>query len=475
MIGSCTGPRQTVPIVPNHIWMEGSSQMIRKGFSTLLAVVLTIGILAGCSGKESTTSSGGSTPASTASGGSSAASGGKEVTVSIWSWRQQDKPLWEAVEKKLQEKGEKIKIEFREVKSTEYDATLKTAMNGGEGPDIITSRAAHAVVTYASANQYEPIDGKVAGLKDFAPGTLSQVSYNGKVYAVPFAVQTAQFVYNKEIFAKHGLKEPETWDDLIKLFDTLKAKGETPLFIPGREGWALNLYVDQIGATYLTDDFVEKLYKGEATFRDPKFVDVLKKVDQLKQYGQKDFMASNTTDERTAFANGLTAVLLDGIWSVRAYLEINKDLKIGTFMVPPAKKGDPQRIYAFLDGGYALNAASKNKEAALKILNFAASKEFGQIYTDTFGEISAYPGINAPEGKEQLKWAMERFKAQSVKNLFRIRSTFDIIPPGANGSNISTTMGSELQAMLDGKKTPEQVAEKIHADLSVWHPVFKKK
>lgn len=448
--------------------------MVRKGFSVLLTVALALGILAGCSGKESSSSSGGSAPASSTSGGSSSAPAQKETTVSIWSWREQDEPLWAAVEKKLQEKGEKIKIEFRGVKSTEYDATLKTAMNGGEGPDIITSRAAHAVVTYASAKQYEPLDGKVTGLKDFAPGTLSQVSYDGKVYAVPFAVQTAQFVYNKEIFAKHGLKEPETWDELIKLLQALKAKGETPLFIPGREGWALNLYIDQIGATYLDDAFVEKLYKGETTFKDPRFVDVLKRLDQLKQFGQKDFMASNTTDERTAFASGQAAVLLDGIWSVRAYREINKEMKIGAFMVPPAKKGDPQRIYAFLDGGYALNTGSKNKEAALKVLNFAATKEFGQLYTDTFGEISAFPGITAPAGKDELKWAMEQFKSHSVKNLFRIRSTFDIIPPGANGSNISTTMGSELQAMLDGKKTPEQVAEKLHTDLSVWHSAFKK-
>lgn len=428
-------------------------------------MILAVGLLAGCGSKESAPASGGSTQPAAA----------KEVTVSIWSWRQQDKPLWEAVEKKLQAKGEKIKLEFRDVKSTEYDATLKTAMNGGEGPDIITSRAASGIVMYAGAKQYEPLDGKVAGLKDFAPGTLSQVSYEGKVYAVPFAVQTAQFFYNKEIFNKHGLKEPETWADLTKLLETLKSKGETPLFIPGREGWALNLYVDQIGATYLTDEFADKLYKGETTFKDPAFVDVLKRVNELKKYGQKDFMASNTTDERTAFAAGQAAVLLDGVWSVRAYLEINKDMKIGSFMVPPETKGGKQRIYAFLDGGYALNAGSKNKEAALKVLDFAASKEFGQLYTDTFGEISAYPGISAPADKEQLKIAMEWFKNHSVKNLFRIRSTFDIIPPGVNGANVSTILGPELQAMLDGKKTPEQVAEKLHNDLAIWHPAFKKK
>lgn len=432
--------------------------MILAPVLLLALLVALMALVAGCSGK----------------GGPSTKGDAREVTVSIWSWRQQDKPLWEKVEQQLQAQGEKIKLEFRDIKPTEYDATLKTAMNGGEGPDIITSRAAHAVVTYASAGQYEPLDGKVAGLTEFAPGTLSQVTYEGKVYAVPFAVQTAQFIYNREIFAKHGLKEPETWAELMQLLERLKAAGETPLFIPAREGWALNLYIDQIGATHLTDSFVAKLYKGETNFQEPAFLAVLKRFDALKQYAQKDFMASDTLDERTAFATGQAAMVLDGIWSVRAYHEINPDLKVGLFMVPPETAGGARRVYAFLDGGYALNAASKQKEAALKVLNQTASREFGQLYTDTFGEISAYPGISAPADKEYLKQAIGWFKTQSVTNLFRIRSTFDIIPPGATGSNISTTLGAELQAMLDGKKSPEQVAEKVQQDLSLWHPAFKK-
>jgi len=433
--------------------------MMRKGLAAVLAGLMLIGVLAACSGKKTEKAA---APEATAAA--------KPVKVTMWSWRAQDKPLWAEVEKRLQAKGENVTIEFRDVKPTEYDAALKTAMNGGEGPDLITSRAASGVATYAGAKQYEPLDGKVAGLKDFGPGTLSQMSFEGKAYGVPFAVQTAQFFYNKEIFAKNNLKEPESWSELIALLETLKSKGGiTPLFIPGREGWALNLYIDQIGATYLTDEFVAKLYKGEATYKDPMFVDVLKRLDQLKKYGQKDFLASSTDDERAAFATGQAAMVLDGIWSVRAYLEINKDLKVGTFMVPAETKGAAQRIYAFVDGGYAMNSASKNKEAALKVLNYTASKEFGQLYTDTFGEISGYPGISAPADKEPLKMAMEWFKTKSVKNLFRIRSTFDIGTP-----NISTILGPELQAMLDGKKTPQQVADKLHADLATWHPAFKK-
>lgn len=438
---------------------------MRKRVAMALAGVLVAGVVAGCGG--------GSQPAQQPQPGAAPAPAqapAREVTVSIWSWRSQDKPLWAEVEKRLQARGEKIKIEFRDVKATEYDAALKTAMNAGEGPDIITSRAAHGVKQYASAQQYEVLEGKVAGLKDFSPGALAQVSYEGKVYAVPFAVQTAQFFYNSELFAKNGWKEPETWAELIQLLEAIKAKGITPLFIPGREGWALNLYIDQIGATYLTDEWVEKLEKGEVTYKDAKFIDVLKRFDTLKKYAQKDFMASSTDDERTAFATGQAAMVLDGIWSVRAYLEINKDLKTGSFMVPGDTKDAKRRIYAFLDGGYAMNAASKNKDAALKVLNFAATKEFGQLYTDTFGEISAYPGIAAPPGKDELKKAMERYQASSVKKLFRIRSVFDMGTP-----SVSTVMGPELQAMLDGKKTPEQVAAKLVTDLGTWYPPFKGK
>lgn len=421
--------------------------MKKKWLAGLLSGILAIGSLAGCASSE------------TASQGS---------TVSVWSWRDQDKEIWTKVEKALQDAGKDIKIDFRSVTATQYDASLQTAMNGGQGPDILTIRAGAGVTKYAEPKQIVALGDKVPGLKDFSDGTLGQVSFNGAVFAVPFAVQTTQFFYNKDIFAQHNLSEPKSWNDLMEIMKTLKEKGITPMSVSGREGWALNLIVDSVGATSLGDEWVQGLIDGKNKYNDPEFVDVLSRINDLKVYFQDGFMAAGYQDMQTAFAQGQTAIILDGIWAVKALKEQNPELNMGSFMTPPVNAGDPSRIYAFVDGGYALNAGSENQEAALEVLKFAASKDYGQFYTDTFGEISAYPGIVPTEGTEMLKQAMDRFKNNSINNLFRIRSPFD-----QGELAIGTLLSAGMQEMLADKKSPQELADSIQKDISSWYPAFK--
>jgi raffinose/stachyose/melibiose transport system substrate-binding protein len=421
--------------------------MGKKLIAGIMSVVFLAGSLVGCSSSADTSA---------------------DNTVTVWSWRDQDKEIWTKVEKALQDTGKDIKIDFRSVTATQYDASLQTAMNGGQGPDILTLRAGSGVAKYAEPNQIVALNDKVSGLEDFSEGALGQVSFNEKVYAVPFAVQTAQFFYNKDIFSKYGLSEPKTWDELIQIMETLKSNGVTPMSVSGREGWALNLIVDQVGATSLGDEWVQGLVDGKNKFNDPQFVDVLSRINDLKKYFQDGFMAAGYQDMETAFAQGQAAIILDGIWGVKAIKEQNPDLNMGSFMAPPVKAGDPSRIYAFVDGGYALNEAAKDKETAIEVLKFAASQNYGQLYTDTFGEISAYPGIVPTEGTEMLNQAMDRFKNNSINKLFRIRSPFD-----KGELAIGTILSAGMQEMLADKKSPQELADSIQKDIASWYPAFK--
>lgn len=390
------------------------------------------------------------------------------ATVSIWSWRPQDKDLWTKVQEKLQAKGEPITIDFRGVKSTEYDSVLQTAMNGGEGPDIFAARGGSGTKKYAEANQILPLNE--LDLKGFDKGILDQASFNSKVYAVPFAVQTLTFFYNAEIFQKNGLKEPQTWDELMQTMEALKAKGITPIAFGGKDGYALCLMVDTIGATYLGDSWAQDAIAGKTNFGDAKFKDVMKKVDSLKQYAQKDFMATAQKDARTLFATGQTAMIIDGIWAVETYyLKTNPDIKLGSFLAPAAKAGDPVRLYPYVDGGYAVNAGTKVKEAALKVAAFTASDEFAQMYADAFAEIPGNKNVKFPESKPMLQKAVKQKNEVGLKTLFRIRSPFD-----AGSPDISTSLGANLQGMLSGKITPDQAADAVQKDLASWYPAFKK-
>lgn len=401
--------------------------------------------------------------------GNSGKSESNSGTVTIWSWRSQDKQIWKDVEEQMNKNGKKIKINFRSFTPTQYDASLQTAMKGGKGPDILTLRGGAGISKYATAKQIVPLDNIATGLKDYSKGVLGQVQTNGKSYAVPFAVQTSQFFYNKDLFVKYNLQEPKTWAELVDSMKTLKNHGVAPMGISGREGWALALILDSVGASQLGDPWVKGLIAGENHFTDSKYVNVLTNINNLKTYFQKSYSAASYQDMETLFAQGKVAMIVDGIWAAKTIQDQNPNLKIGSFLAPPENASQKAHIYAFVDGGYGLNAKSKNNNAAKEVIKFVSTKEYAQLYTDTFGEIPGYPGVTPKKGTALLNTAMKNYKESAINQLFRIRSPFSSGDPA-----IDTLVSAGLQELFAGKKTPDTLAGDIQKNIAKWYKPFKK-
>jgi len=439
-----------------------------RRYRLLATILVALGLLlSACSRPSDPTPA--QTPATSTEPPASTPSSQPPTTVTVWSWRVQDEELWAKVQEILDANNENITIDFRGIKSTEFDSVLKTAMAGNDGPDIFTARGGAGTRSYAEAGQIEPLDS--IDLSGFDQGILDQASYEGKVYAVPFAVQTLTFFYNKQIFDENGLQEPKTWDELIQIMETLKSRGITPIAIGGKDGYAVNLMVDVIGATWLGDQWAQDAIDGKTDFTDPKFVDVLTKVNALTKYAQDGFVGTAQRDARTLFATGQTAMIIDGIWAVNTYyLQTDPNIQLGSFLAPPAEEGDPVRLYPYVDGGYAVNAQSKVKEAALRVVAYTATDEFAQLYADLFAEIPGNKNVKFDAKKHpMLAKAVEQKNELGLKVLFRIRSPFDSGTP-----DISTSLGANIQGMFAGMLTPEQAAQAVQTDLATWYPAFKK-
>ena len=83
---------------------------------------------------------------------------------------------------------------------------------------------------WAAAGFLAPLDDvapeKVAELKqDLAPFALSDVTYNGKVYGLPYYADTISLLYNKKILADAGIPVPQTWEEMTAAAEKLKAGG----------------------------------------------------------------------------------------------------------------------------------------------------------------------------------------------------------------------------------------------------------
>ena len=154
-----------------------------------------------------------------------AGSGDEQVKITVWSW---DGTVERAVPG-FQAANPNIKVEVVNAGSSqdEYKA-LDNAIQAGSGvPDL--------VMFEYFAVPYFAIPGKLADLgefgadklkDDYVPAAWSDVTVNGKVYALPSDYGPSAMFYNEATLKKAGIDEPPaTWDEYYEAAKKIRALG----------------------------------------------------------------------------------------------------------------------------------------------------------------------------------------------------------------------------------------------------------
>lgn len=391
--------------------------------------------------------------------------------VNIWSWRTQDAAVWQKVEALLKSQGKDITIKFTGFAPTEYDSKVNLALQTGTGPDLVYSRRLPGGRTQVLIENglYLPISGSV-NLENFPQASLNSVTWNDQVYGVPFAVQVVGIFYNKDYYDQFGLKEPKTWDELVANAKVLKENGITPFFVPGKEAWALTMQHAMVGVSILGPEWIKDLTDGKVNFLDPKFVDLNKKLNDLKVYYQDGFLANSTQDQDAAFSFGQAAMIFYGVWGYQNWKDFNPDMKVGYFMVPPTTADQEPYAYTYLDGAIALTSNVKNKAGAMEILKFAATPEFGTIFSGVTYNIPAVVGAQIPPDP-LLEVVLDTYNNHASPYVYWVGSVFTTQKPSLYDDVLSPGM----QAMYAGKITPEELAKMAQDAISQWYPPLMNK
>jgi multiple sugar transport system substrate-binding protein/raffinose/stachyose/melibiose transport system substrate-binding protein len=402
-------------------------------------------------------------------------------TVTVWSWRSQDKAMWDTVQTDLAAKGTKVNIDFRSISPTSYDAILQTAMNGGKGPDIFYDRAGEGTQTYAAADMVKALDGTV-DTSTIAPATLATAQYQGKTYGVPFAIQTMSVFYNKSVLSAHGVSVPTTWTGFLAALQKLKSAGITPMYMMGVQPWMLGLQIDAIGASTMSDAFTAQLVDKKANYTGAPYVQTLAAFQQLAPYLEPDWQATGSADneQETALALGRCGFVIDGVFNTPEITTVNPDVQLGQFLVPSPNGGQAKMDW-YADGDISLNANiadSAEAAAAAKVVAFTATPAFGDAFSAVAGEISPVKGSQVPGKYPLAVQDAQWYQTQSIQPIFGIRSPMDTPPPNvaalkANKSPAATdgvwTDEQNLAVqLLEGKLTPTQMAAQVQGKLG-WY------
>lgn len=78
----------------------------------------------------------------------------------------------------------------------------------------------------------------------------------GEHYALPFKLANVSVVwYRKDVFARHDLRAPRTWDDWLDLNERIIDTGIAPLALGGADGWALAQFFENVLLRTYPDTF----------------------------------------------------------------------------------------------------------------------------------------------------------------------------------------------------------------------------
>lgn len=396
--------------------------MVKRIIVLFLALTLVISLFAGCqqnsndAKKEATTAAVAST---TEQKQQSTVEEKKaepvELTVS-YAFDDVNKYL-PLVETELKKTDPNITLKFEKYQGSEYNNILATKIMAGEAADVVYNQETKK---YAKGGYLLDLTGEpyTVNILD-APKKL--VSYKGKVYGVPYVVNTFGVFYNKKIFDDLKLAVPNTWDEFIALCDKIKAAGKVPFITGGKDVWPLHSIILAIeaNATYGKNANWDKdLFDGKVKMSDTGLKDGL---DRYALLGKKGYYSKNvlgvTFDQSVQeFGEGKGVMCIHGSWWPAVVKAKFKDAQIGFFPVP-AFNGEKNVLDVGPDIFLSINAKSKKIDAAKKFAQTALKPEiYGAFVKNSF--IPALKGVNAEFDDQAMKDIMGYLgKLDTVGNL----------------------------------------------------------
>jgi raffinose/stachyose/melibiose transport system substrate-binding protein len=388
--------------------------------------------------------------------GGSSGGGSNNGKLTFFSWDGED--TMKPVIAKFEQENPGIKVEFSNAPPVpEYIATLQSRILSGTAADVFA---------IAAENKTNLINGKhVVDLRDKPylknVPKFNQTTYSGPdgaVYGMSVSSWGAGVLYNKDLLAKAGATTiPQTWDEFLALCHKLKDAGITP-YLESVQGMSTPLAAflgaeNQAGG----DTMDKKIFDGSAKFKDY-WVEPLTQWSRLWTEGLVTRAAVGLTGDqvRQEFVTGKAAMMIAGPWDIPGIRKAAPKLKIEMAPVPAIAGGKPYLAGA-ASPGYAINSKAKNPEAADKFLAFLDTPEAMAIYQKATGAITVTSDFQ-PTIDPALSPIVKDVRAGNVY-LPQIawKRAEDIL-------NVEAT--AQLQLLVQGKATPEQVANALDTKLA---------
>ncbi|OUO61810.1 sugar ABC transporter substrate-binding protein [Collinsella sp. An271] len=203
------------------------------------------------------------------------------------------------------------------------------------------------------------------------------------IYGVPYVANAAGMLYNKDLFEEHGWTIPETWDELIALFEQIQSETPDiyPIYLGYLDTWTILSPWNSITINMVPSDLARQVNAGKAKFVDY-YREPAERMLQLLDYAEDGPFAYSYNDACTAFARGQSAMYPCGSFAVPQILSVNPDMNIGMFAMPSADNPDDRIVVSGVDLQWCVAETCEHKDAVYEVIAFLNEQENVQTYID---------------------------------------------------------------------------------------------
>ncbi|WP_163101965.1 ABC transporter substrate-binding protein [Peribacillus alkalitolerans] len=369
---------------------------MKRLFLMALSLLLVVGIIAGCSSKNTSSNDKTKDDPKTED---------EVVTLNLFQFKVE---IAEPLQKMLDEfeaEHPNIKVKLETVGGgADYGAALKAKFASGEKPDIFNNggfKELELWKEHLADLSNEPWAKHVLPI-----GKVPMTDTDGKLYGMPVNLEGYGFIYNKKLFADAGITEPPTTiSELKDAAAKLKDAGITPFSAGYGEWWVIGQHLLNIGFAQQDDPiaYIEGLYDGsEKIVGNEKFKQFKEVLDTEIKFANENPITTDYNTQVTLFASGKTAMLQQGNWTENMITEINPDMEMGFLPISISDDDSADRLPVGVPNNWVVNKNSEHLKEAKLFLDWMVSSETGKRYlTEEFAFIPAFDNIE-PSGLGDL-------------------------------------------------------------------------
>ena len=297
-----------------------------------------------------------------------------------------------------EENNPDVDVELNITAHEDFKKAIRVWLSSDNPPDVFSWFAGNRakffvdkglVMPFTDVWEEENLDQKI-------PRAFKSISFfEDEAYFLPHSYYWWAVYYRESIFEEYGLEEPQTWEQLLEVGETLKANGITPFAIGTKFKWTAAGWFDYLNMRINGPEFHVDLMHGEVPFTDDRVAEVFKK---WKYLIENDFFVENAAayswQEGLQFmTQGDAAMYLMGQFINDAVSEeVSEDMDF--FRFPIINKNVPVGEDLPTDG-FMIPAKAPNPELAKDFIAFLASVEGQRVFAEDMGRM--VPNTDVPD------------------------------------------------------------------------------